>query len=381
MSVTGARAWAGREDSSFTYAALLILAAVDAAGYSVIAPVTTAIAAATGAGPATIGVLVASFPLGIMLGFVVASAWVGRGRTHAVLLLSLAVLAVGTAGFLLGSTLGSYFAARLVMGLGSGGLWIGITFTTLERWPGQEYLCMSRIFAAYSVGGLLGPLLGALGGVRAPFAAYLLAVIACGALVVAMPRARQPGRFATDRSVLRRPGFWVASAGVLFAYLSLGLVEGVLPLHFASALSQGRIGVLLAAMSLFVAAASVLAARVRPRHALTLAVAAVVAGIALVGAASVVPLWVGGLAVAGIGIGAATTGSAGVLLEAVPTERIVTAMMVWSQIGIAGYLMGPLTGGVVAQTLGYEALGGVALAAGLAVFGVWMAGKRARSAT
>jgi MFS family permease len=168
---------------------------------------------------------------------------------------------------------------------------------------------------------------------------------------------------------------------VLFAYLSLGLVEGVLPLHFASVLSQGRIGALLAAMSLFVAAASVLAARVRPRYALTLAVIAVIAGIALVGATSVVPLWLAGLAVAGLGIGAATTGSAGVLLEAVPTERIVTAMMVWSQIGIAGYLVGPLAGGVVAQTIGYEALGVVVLAAGLAVLGVWVVGRRARSAT
>jgi MFS family permease len=65
----------------------------------------------------------------------------------------------------------------------------------------------------------------------------------------------------------------------------------------------------------------------------------------------------------------------------VPTERIVTAMMVWSQIGIAGYLVGPLAGGVVAQTIGYEALGVVVLAAGLAVLGVWVVGRRARSAT
>ena len=48
------------------------------------------------------------------------------------------------------------------MGFGSGGLWTGITFATLGRWPGQEYLCMSRVFAAYSVGGLLGPAIGAI---------------------------------------------------------------------------------------------------------------------------------------------------------------------------------------------------------------------------
>jgi MFS family permease len=376
MVVSRARAWPEREGSSFAYAALLILSAVDAAGYSVIAPVTTAIAASTGAGPATIGFLVASFPLGIMLGFVLASPWVERGRTGAVLEWSLLFIGIGTLGFLLGSSLGTYFVARLVMGIGSGGLWIGITFTTLERWPGQEYHCMSRIFAAYSVGGLIGPVLGSLGGIRPPFAAYLVVVGVCGVLAVAMPRDRRSIRFTADRSPLRRPGFWVASSGVLFAYLSLGLIEGVVPLHLASAMSQGRIGVLLAGMSVFVAVASVLAARVRPATALTLAISAIVLGIGLVGTSDQILPWMLGLAAAGLGIGAATTGSAGVLLEAVPTGRIVTAMMVWSQIGIVGYLLGPISGGIAAEAIGYQALGAIVFVAALPVVGMLLMPRR-----
>jgi MFS family permease len=376
MVVSRARAWPEREGSSFAYAALLILSAVDAAGYSVIAPVTTAIAASTGAGPATIGFLVASFPLGIMLGFVLASPWVERGRTGAVLEWSLVLIGIGTLGFLLGSSLGTYFVARLVMGIGSGGLWIGITFTTLERWPGQEYRCMSRIFAAYSVGGLIGPVLGSLGGIRPPFAAYLVVVGVCGVLAVAMPRDRRSIRFTADRSPLRRPGFWVASSGVLFAYLSLGLIEGVVPLHLASAMSQGRIGVLLAGMSVFVAVASVLAARVRPAIALTLAISAIVLGIGLVGTSDQILPWMLGLAAAGLGVGAATTGSAGVLLEAVPTGRIVTAMMVWSQIGIVGYLLGPISGGIAAEAIGYQALGAIVFVAALPVVGMLLMPRR-----
>ena len=46
------------------YPLLLALGALDATGYSVIVPVAPAIADATGAGPATIGLLVASFPAG-----------------------------------------------------------------------------------------------------------------------------------------------------------------------------------------------------------------------------------------------------------------------------------------------------------------------------
>jgi hypothetical protein len=50
------------------YPLLLALGALDATGYSVIVPVSPAIADATDAGPATIGLLVASFPAGMVAG-------------------------------------------------------------------------------------------------------------------------------------------------------------------------------------------------------------------------------------------------------------------------------------------------------------------------
>ena len=139
------------------YPLLLALGALDATGYSVIVPVAPAIADATGAGPATIGLLVASFPVGMVLGFAVA-AWAFKRRGARAALAGSVLVAVGSLGFILGDSLAVYFPSRLLMGLGSGGIWIGVTFDTLERWPGQEYVCMSRIFAAYSVGGLLGVL-------------------------------------------------------------------------------------------------------------------------------------------------------------------------------------------------------------------------------
>ena len=54
--------------SRAAYPLVLALGALDAAGYSVIVPVAPAIADATGAGPATIGLLVASFPAGMVAG-------------------------------------------------------------------------------------------------------------------------------------------------------------------------------------------------------------------------------------------------------------------------------------------------------------------------
>ena len=88
-----------------------------------------------------------------------------------------------------------------------------------------------------------------------------------------------------------------------------------------------------------------------------------VTGISLAGLAASVPLWVLALALAAVGIGLANTGSLGLLIDAVPMERIVSAMVVWSQVGIVGYLLGPLAGGVIAEQFGYALIGLVPAAA------------------
>ena len=349
------------------YPLLLALGALDATGYSVIVPVAPAIAEATGAGPATIGLLVASFPAGMVAGFALAGWLVRRHGARPLLIGSLAVVALGAFGFVLGDSLATYFTSRLLMGLGSGGIWIGVTFDTLERWPGQEYLCMSRIFAAYSVGGLIGPALGVFGGIHGPFLAYLVLLVVAMPLVLFVGEPATRRDFAADRGALRTRGFWVASAAILFAALALGVLEGVLPLHFSERLSQAQIAALYVGASVVVAVSASGSGGMRPRPLVFAAVVLAVAGITLAGMAAHVPLWLVALLLAAVGIGLGNTGSLGMLIEAVPVERIVTAMVVWSQVGIIGYLLGPLAGGIVAEGPGFAYVGLVPAAAGLTV--------------
>ena len=349
------------------YPLLLALGALDAAGYSVIVPVAPAIAEATDAGPATIGLLVASFPAGMVAGFALAGWAVRRHGSRALLAGSLVLVALGALGFVLTDALGTYFAARTLMGLGSGGIWIGVTFDTLERWPGQEYLCMSRVFAAYSVGGLIGPALGALGGIDGPFLAYLVLLLVALPFVLLVDAPAVRREFTADRAVLRGRGFWVASAAILFAVLALGVLEGVLPLHLAERLTQAQIGALYVGASVVVAVSATAAGGRRPRPLVFASVLLVVAGISFAGMVADVPLWLLSIALAAIGIGLANTGSLGLLIEAVPVERIVTAMVIWSQVGILGYLLGPLAGGLVADDLGYAFVGLVPAVAGMGV--------------
>jgi len=349
------------------YPLLLALGALDATGYSVIVPVAPAIADATGAGPAAIGLLVASFPAGMVAGFMLAGWLVRRYGARPLLVGSLAMVALGALGFVLGDSLAVYFPSRLLMGLGSAGIWIGVTFDTLERWPGQEYLCMSRVFAAYSVGGLIGPALGVFGGIHGPFLAYLVLLVVAMPLVLLVAEPARRREFAADRAALRTRGFWIASAAILFAVLALGVLEGVLPLHFAERLSQAQIGALYVGASFIVAVSATASGGMRPRPLVFAAVVLAVAGITLAGLAANVPLWSLALLLAAVGIGLGNTGSLGMLIESVPVERIVTAMVVWSQVGIIGYLLGPLAGGIVAEGPGFAYVGLVPAAAGLTV--------------
>jgi MFS family permease len=346
---------------------ILALSGLDAAGYSIIAPVLPRISESTDAGPAVIGALVATFPAGMLFGFVAAAPGIARGRTRAVLAASLLVIAAGCVGFVLADGLAVYFAARSVMGFGSGGLWMGVTFAALERSPGDEYAAMSRMLAAYSVGSVLGPALGALGGVRGPFTAYLVLVLAGVGLALLLPQPAQRKTFHPDRAALRVRGFWLSCGAVLFAVIALGIVEGVLPLHFDSRLGQAEIGGLFVGLAFVLGGGAVVAGQLRPRVVVPTGVVLTVIGIAWVGIADSVPLWMAALVVTGIGFAFAETGSVGILLDAVGTERIVTAMIVWSQIGIAGYLIGPLAGGGVAEGLSFAWIGLVPFIAAVAL--------------
>ena len=340
---------------SLAYPVLLALAAIDSAGYSVIAPTLPTLAERYHAGPAVIGALASTFPLAMMAGFAVAGRLVRAGHTRTTLLAALALATVGAVLFATAPGLPWLFVARGLMGLGSGGLWIGVTFATLAYWPGQEYLCMSRIYAAYSAGALLGPLLGALGGTAAPFLTYavLLAVIAPATVTLPAPA----DRFRSDRAALRTRGFWVAAVGIMLAILAVGALDGVLPLHFADRLSQTGIGLTYLGVGALIAIGSAAAGHQPPARMLIAGAVALTAGITLAGATTTQLPWAVGLLLTGLGVGAAQTGATGLLLDAVPTNRIVTAMIVWSQLGILGYLAGPALGGLLAQHLGYAALG------------------------
>ena len=346
------------------YPILLLLGVTDSAAYSLIGPILPTLRQATGSTNTTMSLLAATFPLAMLAGFALAGRLAHARRTRAAMVVGLSCLLAGSLAFLTTTALPMLFAARAVMGVGSGCLWIAITFRTLQYWPGQEYLCMSRIYAAYSVGALVGPSLATLGGVQLPFASYVVVVLVCLPLVLALPTTTA-SIMTRDPTMIRTRGFWTAAIAIMFAITATGTLDGVLPLHFATRLTQTQIGLAYTATAILIAAASAAAGNVRPGRALTIGGLGIVGGITLAGVSTTVPMWLCALALIGLGAGAAQTGATGILLQAVPTERIVTAMVVWSQMGILGYLIAPALGGPLAAWLGFQWLGLLPLGAGV----------------
>ena len=332
-----------------------------------LAPVLPEIGERTGTGPGVAGALVASFAVGQLVGFPLAGLLAHRRSSAALLGVSLALLLVGDAMFVLGEGLDVWFPARVVQGLGAAGLWIGVTLAVLERWPESSYQRLTGILAAYSVGAICGPAIGAIEGVRGPFLAHALLTIVTFAPLLVLGSAGTRAELGTDRSVLRTRAFGVSAAGIVLLALAAGTIDGPIPLHLAERLGQTEIAAMYILTSVFVAVGSLAAGRVRPRLALAAGAAMVPVGIGLVGLASAVGPWAGGLGLAGAGFGLGEAGAIGILLAGVARERIVTAWVVWSQLWAVGYLVGPAVAGIVAEAWGYSVLGVVPLAGSLAV--------------
>jgi MFS family permease len=360
------------------YLVLLALAALDSAGYSIIAPVVPEIADQTGAAPGIMGALVAGFAIGQAIGYPIAGRGLQRRHALAVLLGSLVLIVAGDLGFIFGGGLPVYFPARLIQGIGAGGLWIGVSFAVLERYPGQEFRRLSGILGMYSVGAIAGPAMAAVGGIRGPFLIHLGAVLVLGA-ALALLGAGEPVPVGSDRSALRSGGFWLASGGILLVALGLGTFDGPLPLHFADRLGQFQISALYVGAAAVAGGSAVVSGRLSPRVVLAAGTVLIPFGIALAGLTDTVAVWVVAAALAGIGVGVGEAGALGVLLETIGTERIVLAMVLWSQVWAIGYLAGPAAGGGVAQAFGFGAIGLVPLVPALLVAASWAVAERDRS--
>ena len=338
------------------FAALIYLAALDAVGFGVIAPVLTAIEDETGSSALTLGALVGVFAIGQALGFPLGTMLARRFGTAGSLYGAIALLMAGTAAFVFLEGLAIWFPARAVMGLGSGALWIGTVLATVEHFPGNEYRRLTGVMAAYGLGGIAGPAFGALPGTHLPFAAYFVTLAIAPLAVAVMGPPAAPQAHTPDWAPLRRRGFLLSSISILALAVGLGVLDGTIPLHLDELLDQSEVGILYVAAAIAVSVATLAAGRLDPRPVAVIGPAVCAAGIGIVAATGSLGAWIVGLAVAAAGLGMGQAGSMGVFLDAAGDAAIASVLVVWSLIWSAGYVLGPVLGGAWVDAFGFGTL-------------------------
>lgn len=344
---------------------LLAVAFIDELGYGVLAPMVPEIAERTGAGTTVTGVLVSSFAVGFLATLPAIGLFLRRHPSRSTLLVGLAVQVLAAVAFALADGLVAWTAIRVIQGAGAAVTWMSLLSTVLAVWPGRPGPRVGAIFSAYAVGAIVGPMVGALGGVTRPMlllAALFAACLPAGALIV--PR----GAPMTDAYLgMRTLRDRVSLVGAL-AYVTIGfaaaVVAGVYPTVFDRLLSQAGIGFLLLALSIpnvtLAPAAGLVQGFDRIRRLLTVSVVVFGVTLGLVPVWVSLPAWVILLALAG----AATAGieTTTVTFVHATTDDLLGPALVLTAGYAVGYAVGAPVAGLTAELIGLRGSGLVLLA-------------------
>jgi len=219
--------------------ALVLAMITEAIGYGMVAPTLPFMARLTGAAESQIGLLVGIYAaVGL-----VAAPWLGtlanRHGHRFIVLIGLACLTCASLGFILAPNYQALVLARLVQGFGAAGVWVGcLTLAAELSADATMGKSLSWLTGAWSLGFIIGPALGGIGTLRAPFLAYaVLSACALGVGILGLPMTGGHGPAATLPGILRvvrRPNILASGAATLGLAFFFGAVEAFLPLLVAS---------------------------------------------------------------------------------------------------------------------------------------------------
>lgn len=207
------------------------------------------------------GLLVAAYPIGVLVGTVPAVAVSTRVGSRVALLGGLSVLGAATLGFGFADATAPLMVSRLVQGLGGAFAWVGgLSLLFRSAPPSIKGNLVGKVLGAAVVGLLIGPLLGGLASEIGPEPIFLIVAAVCFVLALG-------GRSAAVDNEGTTPDRWSwgrLSGEIVFAtwILCLGSVlvaaiEVLVPLRLAEfGVSGVMIGVVFACAALLEAVTS-----------------------------------------------------------------------------------------------------------------------------
>ena len=193
------------------FGAIWSCVALDLVGFGIVLPILPVYAERFGATPLTVGLLVASFSLAQLVFAPVWGRLSDRVGRKPVLVLSLAGTAVGSLITGLAGTLWLVFLGRVVDGVSGASVSVAQASVSDVAPPGQRARLLGLLGAAFGLGFVAGPAIGALallGGIHVPF--LVVAAIAGANALVALRRLPETNPRPTAPPVDRpdRPSGW-----------------------------------------------------------------------------------------------------------------------------------------------------------------------------
>jgi predicted MFS family arabinose efflux permease len=232
--------------------ALALTMFVEAVGYGVVAPTLPFLARQAGADESRIGFLVGLYAAVGFFASIPCGALANRYGRRTLILAGLACLMLASLGFVVAPDYSSLVLARLVQGLGAVAIWVGTLTVAADLSPGHSMgRSLSWITGSWSLGFVVGPAMGGIGGVRTPFIIYtVLSGVAFLLALAALPETGRPGTRTTLAGilkVLRYPAVLASAAATIALAFFYGAIEAFVPLIMdAGGVSRAGIGLLFA---------------------------------------------------------------------------------------------------------------------------------------
>lgn len=340
--------------------------------YGLVVPILPKYAAEMGASQSEIGILFGSYAVTLFIATPVFGALSDRFGRRGPMLWGLMGLAAATMLFAFAGNFATLVAARALQGLAAAITWTSGLAILADLYPSEERgKAMGIALSGQAAGVLLGPSLGGwlyqLGDYRLPFFVAAGLAVADGILRIVLlrdlPETKSAGGLLSPFGLLRNRKVLLVGGVVVIGAAVPSVLEPTLPLHLQELLGAepGMIGMLFAVPTLAYGAATPfigrLSGRIGHRKAILFGLAAVSVSLPL--AALPDSLWTqaAALALLGASMGLVLAPSLPALADLAEQNGSASYGMTFAVYNTAystGMLLGPMLGGVLADSFGLK---------------------------